>query len=210
MTKLKQLLIAGLLSLFAVSSANAMLMMTVTDGTNTMVAEDTDGDGMLNLTGVFGSWSITANTGFANPFVGNDYVDVMHLNSVNVSGGVGNLSIMLTEIDFGNSNYRLNVGGTTQGLVDFSAYADLLNTEFGMATELYAESFGSGAFSGTTFGNILDDSYSATLVANINHAGAGQITSFDFEIKIPEPAPMALMGLALLVLGFVGRRQRRR
>jgi len=207
MNKLNQILIAGLLSLMAVSSANATLMMTVSDGVDTFTATDTDGDGMLSLTGVFGSWAVSANTAFTNPFVGNDYLEVMHLNSVNVSGGVGSLTIMLTDIDFSMSNYNINVGGTSQGTVDFAAFADLMNGEFAMTDGLYSESFGTGAFAGSKSGNIIDDSYSLTLVANVNHTGAGQITSFDFEVKIPEPAQLALLGLSLLLLGFASRKK---
>lgn len=208
MTNLKQLLIACLLSIMAVSSANAVLMMRVSDGITTMNAVDTDGDGMLNLGGALGSWNITFNTGLGNPYIGNEYVDKMHLNSFNVSGGVGNLTIMLTDVDFTGSNYQINVGGTSQGTLAFAAYADLLNTEFGLTDELFSEAFGVGAFSGSSSGNDLGGLYAITLVANISHTGAGQISSFDFDVKIPEPGQLALMGLALLLIGSVAGKKR--
>lgn len=207
MTKLTQILIACLLSIMAVSSANAVMMMQVSDGSNTINAIDTDGDGFLMLNDSIGSWTITANLGFTNPYIGNEYVEMLHLNSVNVSGGVGDLTIMLTQIDFSNGNYQIGVGGTSQGSLAFAAYADLLNSEFGMTTNLYSEAFGVGAFSGSRSGTILDDSYSMTLLANIHHTGAGQISSFDFDVKIPEPGQLALMGLGLLLLGFFARKQ---
>ncbi|MBI3774187.1 MAG: PEP-CTERM sorting domain-containing protein [Gammaproteobacteria bacterium] len=67
-----------------------------------------------------------------------------------------------------------------------------------------------GAFSDTDsdYINGLIGQYSMTLVGYITHDQAWDISSFDYEVKVPEPMTLALFGAGLIGLGLVSRRKR--
>ena len=216
--------------MMAASSANAAFIMTLDDagtaGIDAIIQDDTlagvlsgagfttDGDttstaGVVTYNGGFGSFIVNVTTGVSKPVL-NAPGTIFDLNSVNVSGGTGTLTIGLTDTDFlrgsaGSLNFA--IGGTTDGTVSASAYMDSANTEFGTGTLLGSMSASNSAFSYTSgVTTVGADPYSLTIYATVTHQNAGDISSFDASV-VPEPSMLALMSLGLVGLGFAGRRK---
>jgi hypothetical protein len=141
----------------------------------------------------------------------------MDLNSVNVSGGAGTLTIRFSDNDFGptTGNAFTSFGGTTTGSFTYDAFADATNSILGTDTPLGSlGAFGPGAFAGDVgLGAFPGTSpYALTQRVVITHAAAGDVTSFDARLTVREGAvpesgsTLALFGIA--VLGIVGLRRR--
>ncbi len=162
--------------------------------------------------GDVGNWRISSAVGASNPAIGSDTVDQIHFNSMGVSSGAGDLILMLTQTDMPKlqSRYGGSLGGTTDGNISFELFMDDTNTAFGTSTLLYSsQTYNQGGFS-DNFGGGIDalNPYSMTLVVTISHTGSRQVTSFGYDVKIPEPATLALFGAGLLGLGFTSRRRK--
>ena len=204
----------------APSKSEAGLMLTLDDGINPVVSI-TDGGigdassdaGVVMYNGGLGSWSVNVTTGIGNDILGSPTWARIDLNSVNVSNGLGSLTISLTQTDIssplGNMAYLMEIGGTTDGSVTYEAFADDTNAAFGSAIALgLLGPFGGGPFSGAAGGGVtLLSDYSITQSVTIEHDGFAQVTSFDAGLKIPEPGSLALLGFGLLLLGAMVRRQ---
>jgi hypothetical protein len=201
------------------TSANAILELRITDGINTESISDTDDgilDGVVSFNGAIGDWNINFITGATNPAIGNQYADRLDLFSFNATSALplptDALTIMLSDTDFTRTatSYNVNVGGTTAGTVAFETYFGASNTTFDTGLELAnLGTFGAGAFSDSKGGSIsASGPYSITHVARITHSSFGDATSFNHEIVIPEPNALALLGIGMLGLGFLGRRSR--
>ena len=202
-----------------VAPANAQLVLTLYDGTNIDTVYDTDNDGLLTRNDILGGWTVNVTTALGAPTIGDPYSDVIHLNSVNVSGGVGELQIFLTQTDLGRepAPWMANIGGTTKGTVQFAAGYDAGNSAYiptisGSITDVLfsTAALGSGAFSYSNSGGLPDlaGPYSLTLASLLSHTDKGQTSSFDFEITIPEPAILLLMGIGLLGLGLSAKHRK--
>jgi len=231
-TTLTSLVAGGVALLFGTSLANASLVLTLDDlttvGIDVIVVDNADGGigtvtgkgvsnfadgsatfGVVNYNGVVGTWTVNISTGVSDPVI----ADSLDLNSVNVSGGVGSLQIMLTDTGYTSPTTGLlsEIGGTTNGTVTASQSFDPNNAEFGIGTTINQGPFVGGAFSdtqGASFPLALGP-YSLTETVTINHTAAGQITSFDYSSSVPEPASLGMLGLGLVGLGFAARRRRK-
>ena len=228
----KIILGASAAMLMAASSANAAFIMTLDDastaGIDAIIQDDTlagvltsagfttdvDGSsaqaGVVTYNGGFGSFIVNVTTGLSKPVL-NAPGTILDLNSVNVSGGTGTLTIGLTDTDFlrgSVGSLHFEIGGTTNGTVSASAYMDATNAEFGTGTTLGSmTTAGTGAFAYTSgITTVGSDPYSLSIFATVTHQNAGDVSSFDAGV-VPEPSMLALMSLGLVGLGFAGRRK---
>lgn len=210
-TKLTASIAVAAAALLSAQQAQA-LAISISDGVSTISASDTDNDGFVFLNSAIGAWNFNVATGLADPAIGTPQIYGLHLNSVNAGGGMGTLTIMITDTNLTklNATFATSLGGTTGGKASFATYMSASNTEFGLDTLLSASGDYTGAFSDSESGYIngLISPYSATLVGMITHDQAWDISSFDYELKVPEPMTLALFGAGLLGMGLVSRRKR--
>ena len=191
--------------LFTGITAHAGLILTLeTDGGASTSVSDDDGDGIIYYIGSLGDWTFNLASAFANPAIGSEHVEETHLHSANISGGSGSITITLTRTDLESSpaNWIAWLGGTTSGTIDFAAFVNNV-----LISDYFAST---GDFSNADSGQIDElEPYDLTLVATINHTGAGQSSSFDYHVKVPTPSTLALLGSGLLLTGWAGMRRRR-
>ncbi len=191
------------------TSANALLI-EISDNADfdgvlgtVKTADDSGIEGYADITVSLGDWIINSVTGLSNPILGDDYTDVLHLDSLNVTGeSGGTIYVRLTESGYTryDANYIAEFGGITDGSVSFQTYVNsTLLTDSGALF---------GAFSGGDSGTIsMTDPYSISILATITHYGAQDATSFDYEVTVPEPGTLALLGIGLLGIGLSRRRR---
>jgi hypothetical protein len=206
--------------------AEAAHKIYLSDGFSSILIEDQDfaplppntgadiypQDGMVAWSGTLGTWTVNVTTGLSKPLVGPAQLT---LSSVNVSGGAGTMTIMHTDTAFtylGGLSTTTSIGGTTQGSVEYKAFFDASNVEFGQGTMV--ASFGMADYqrAGTGFSGLqsslasVNQPYSLTQVVTIRHTGYA-VSSFGANVAavaVPEPASMAVGGLAVGFLAFAG------
>lgn len=202
------------------SQANAAFVMTLDDPNDAAPAitifDGTGGDlngvnGVITFSGVVGAFTVNVTTGISKPLIGPGQLD---LNSINVSGSAGTLLVAISDTDFtGNAPaYLASYGGTTQGSVNFSFLHDAANAAFGgnaFATDSFTASPGNYSYSNDILANVYGGApFSLTILAQINHSGPNQVTSFDAAISpVPLPASLWLLGSALAGLAALRRKK---
>ena len=137
--------------IFFTTSANALLIeiSETSDFSGTVITvADTDNDGVAyTVMAELGTWDVDVK-GLSSPYIGDEYVDRLHLHSLQVSGGAGTVYIRMTDTGFDKllAQYTTSFGGVTSGTVSFQSYADaILLSDSGDV---------SGAFSGTDSGGL--------------------------------------------------------
>lgn len=226
------LLISGLLAACTAVSSHAAFVLTLDDpntlGLDVILADDTliglptdsglivnrhdqiGGSGVISFSGAVGSFIVNVTTGISKPLIGPSRLD---LNSIDVSGAAGRLIISLTDTDYTlpAGGFTAEHGGTTDGMVDISYRYDASNQEFGgsvfasaMHTATQIRSFDfvdTGYFPPAGL-------YSLTIMAEVEHTGPYQVTSFDAVMSpVPVPAAAWLFGSALA--GLYGWKRRK-
>ena len=192
--------------------ANAQLSISLDDNAgNTAVETDTLNTGEITFTGALGNWTNNFTAAFGAPALGSPWMDELDLLSGNISGGTGTMTVMLTQTDLtrADASWLIGFGGTTDGSISFQSWIDTGNNAFGLGTLLTdSGSMGGLGFSGEDSGSLsMSGPYSWTVIATIEHAAGRNISSFDYNVKIPEPSSLALLGLGLLGAGFATRRK---
>jgi len=198
--------------LLIVPTADATAVMKIFDGTTTLTivdggAGDMSADaGVILFNGAIGTWTINVTTGISKPVLGSAINPHMDLNTVNVTSSAGGtLTIWFTDVDFEPFSGSLvtHFGGTTANSLEFDVFADAGNSAFGEGIPLFSFGpFGAGAFSGdASVGVSLAGLFSLTERLMIVHTGQ-QGSSGDFEIRVPEPSILLLLGACLVALGI--------
>jgi hypothetical protein len=212
------LLPAGLLSIEAANASFVMMLDDPNDLTAaTFIYDLGAGDlnpetGAITYVGGIGAFTVNVTTGVSKPLIGPSKLD---LNSINVTGNApGTLLVGLSDTDFYSTSQGLlaSYGGTTQGSVSFNYLYSATNVAFG------GSAFASDTFSATptqlsfsrdiaaTVG--MSVPFSLSILAEINHTAASQVTSFDAAITpVPLPATVWLFASALFG-GFFSTRKK--
>ncbi len=208
----KKITIASALIL-AASPTWAAAMLTLDDGTNSISITD-QGAGDANpiegiVTAVWTSpdtlWTSTVSIGTTYPADGSEARPYMDLNAVVTSPGAGNLTITFVQDGFmaAMGKFNSDVGGT----LDQNASAMFMAMADGQLVSSIGPFTSGGAFMGSDSVDFIAGStpYAMSLQAVITHGGAGT-TSFDYQVEVPEPGTLALLGLGLIGFGLSRRR----
>jgi hypothetical protein len=212
--------------LVAAQPADAAHKISLSDGVTTILIEDQDfgpivpntgadiyaEDGVVAWSGAVGTWIVNVTTGLSKPLIGPAQ---MTLSSVNVSGGAGTLTIMHTDTaftDLGGLSTTATIGGTTHGTVEYKAFFDASNVEFGQGSLVASFGMADYDMAGSAFSGMqsslasLNQPYSLTQIVTIRHSGVA-VSSFGANISavaVPESPSRAVGGLAFAFLAFAG------
>ncbi|MGI9494170.1 MAG: PEP-CTERM sorting domain-containing protein [Geminicoccaceae bacterium] len=194
--------------------AHAVLELSLNDGGVTQTVVDTDGDGQVSFIGSLDNFTTNFTAGVSQPtLVGTP--TLIDLTSQNISNSAGSITIELTDTDFTNqTSYLLSaIGGTTNGSVTYETFVNTANGDPFDGIQLAEKTLEDAFFSsGSLFPIELsgDFPYSLGIRVTIEHGAGTKISSFNSEIRIPEPASLGLLGTGLLLAGLALSRRRKK
>jgi len=211
-------LTAGLLGALPAAHAVPTLRLTTETGATITCADGAACDvnslaGAVTFVGSVGDFSLNVTSGLSKPFLTNGQ-PLMDLNSLNATttGGQHRLTIELSDTSFQLGGRFGEFGGVLSSgagaSVEASAFYDTGDALWAQSTLMgRIGAFGPGAFSGTFFNAFAPSGpYSLTQIITISTVGASTFSG-DFEVNLPEPTTLALLGLGLV--GFAATRRRR-
>jgi len=199
-------------------AAHAVLTLSLNDGGASSIVTDDDGDGILRFNEGLSAFDVNGTVALSKPRL-EGTPTILDLNSLNSSVTAGTLVIEVSDFDFVNPTDYLNfgIGGTTNGELTYEAFVSTSNENpfLGalIATGNANTLIDSGTFSDTQrLGLVLDGSepYSVGIRVTIDHEAGAKVSSFDGEIRIPEPGSLGLLGTGLILAGMMLRRRRSR
>lgn len=170
--------------------------------------------GIVSVNQALGDFVVNMTSGLSKPLlIGGD--PLMDLNTLNVQvSGAHTLVITFSDnnFDIHGGVLKMEYGGTLSGAgasFEHSAYYDADNVLFAQDTLIgQVGALGPGGFGGVLgAGYSPDAAYSVTQILTLRTAGAFTTFSGDFEVNVPEPTTLALLGLGLLGFAVVRRRR---
>ncbi len=175
--------------------------------------------GFLSYSGSVGSFIVNFSSGFSDPVIGPNRIDLLSGNVSGVAGGVMEVWLIDTGFTDNGRSFQTSLGGTTDGSVAFTSIVGTTNLELTNSGNAVAPdagsviidsgAFGSGAFSvdSVSVNPLAGGLYSMAVGMKITHAGGtNRITSFDYSLtQVPEPGSLAILSM----LGIVTLARRR-
>ncbi len=170
----------------------------------------------VTYVGAVGSWQVNVTTGVEG---GMPFFDVSSINSIRSGGQKAPLSISFSDNGLTlPSSFIFDVGGTlsstsSKAVITFGAWTDTV--KFGHANEIGSIlTFHKTPFSGTTKGSTGAKNSATTIgvLIDLGALNAKGTMSFDAALTpaVPEPASIAMLGGALLLMGSTLRRLKRK
>lgn len=197
-------------------TAQAAPVLALSSGLTNIICADGDAAcdsnplaGVVTFIGAVGAFTVNVSTGLNDSISPTNLID---LNSVNIGVNGGTLTIGFSETGYTHNGVISGAwGGTLSGegaSVSAAAYAGLGNILFQQDVLLGSLGpFGGPAFASTFTSSPLIGPYSLTQIVTITSPSSVSYSG-DFELKVPEPSGLALVGAGLLGVGMIRRRRK--